>query len=257
MPKCQWCDPATSAICSYESERQWNVERHEKDVHETPEQASYERLNSVIQEQMFTNLFPPSPWATETGIHHHVPMSSIHNLLLPQNILPYDASKPFASLQDPSNLAVIRRQARKLRKVTASQLRKKFGPLSSSNQGREAVINGQVILPFDQELPTGRNWLKEVVVGVKAVPTLNCLSVEVFSPDLVSDKLKLKAHYNAFATPFLISLDDFPISASELNRRKQALRSPLKCWRCGKVFGNDFPGMKQHLEEEFKEWKRE
>jgi aprataxin len=31
----------------------------------------------------------------------------------------------------------------------------------------------------------------------------------------------------------------------------------MKCWRCGMNFGNRFARLKEHLEAEFEEWKRE
>ena len=39
--------------------------------------------------------------------------------------------------------------------------------------------------------------------------------------------------------------------------RQGWLESELKCWRCGKGFGNKFARLKEHLEEEFLEWRAE
>lgn len=39
--------------------------------------------------------------------------------------------------------------------------------------------------------------------------------------------------------------------------REGFLAHDMKCWRCGRNFGNRFKELKEHLEAEFDEWKRE
>lgn len=75
-----------------------------------------------------------------------------------------------------------------------------------------------------------------------------------------SERMKHRKHYNSFKTPFFIGIDDFPIAEDDVRRhpgREGYLGSDLKCWRCGKNFGNAFAKLKNHLAEEFSEWKEQ
>ena len=75
------------------------------------------------------------------------------------------------------------------------------------------------------------------------------------------ETMKHRKHYNSFNTDFFIPLDDFPLADDD--PRKQVayqndnLKKEFKCWRCGKVFGNKFKELKEHLVTELKEWKKE
>jgi aprataxin len=108
-----------------------------------------------------------------------------------------------------------------------------------------------------EELPEGRDWEKEVIVGVHANPAITQLHVHVLSVDMHSKHILHKKHYNSFQTPFFIDLAEFPLSKRAVRTREQHLRSDLKCWRCGKNFGNGIAQLKDHLAEEFEEWKAE
>ena len=64
---------------------------------------------------------------------------------------------------------------------------------------------------------------------------------------------------DSFNTPFFVGLDEFPLAEEDESWRLETsfLRSELKCWRCGRAFGNRLTALKEHLEKEFEEWKRE
>lgn len=98
------------------------------------------------------------------------------------------------------------------------------------------------------------------MVGVHAVPSMANLHIHVISVDRHSEKLKHRKHYNSFSTPFFVPLEDFPLSAGDERRwpgREGYLKRDFSCWRCGVNFGTGFKKLKDHLEEEFEEWKRE
>lgn len=98
------------------------------------------------------------------------------------------------------------------------------------------------------------------MAGVHARPSMRHLHVHVLSVDRVSEGVRRRKHYNSFATPFLIDVDDFPLAEEDVRRhpgRQGYLDSDLKCWRCGKNFGARFGTLKVHLEKEFEEWKKE
>lgn len=107
-------------------------------------------------------------------------------------------------------------------------------------------------------LPPGRDWEAEVLVGVHAHPSMNDLHVHVVSREMRSECLKHRRHYNSFATPFFVPLDDFPLAPDDPRRhpgRAGYLARDLRCWRCGRDFGNRFKALKGHLEGEFEAWK--
>lgn len=71
--------------------------------------------------------------------------------------------------------------------------------------------------------------------------------------------MRHRKHYNSFATPFLVPVEDFPLAEGDERRRPGRggfLERDLVCWRCGRGFGRGFKGLKEHLEEEFEGWKR-
>jgi aprataxin len=112
----------------------------------------------------------------------------------------------------------------------------------------------------EEETVRGRDWAAEIVSGVHARPSMSHFHVHVLSRDRVSASMKKRAHYNSFATPFLVPLDAFPLPPDDERRRAGArtyLQRDLVCWRCGRNFKNQFARLKAHLAEEFVVWKRE
>ncbi|CAI7573814.1 unnamed protein product [Penicillium bialowiezense] len=189
------------------------------------------------------------------AIHDMFPKSSLHLLLLPR-----DQTKtrlhPFDAFEDAEFLANVKAETQKLRTLAAGELRRKYGKDSAQEQTRQAALSAD---PPPDELPQGRDWEQEIVVGVHAVPSMNHLHVHVLSVDRYSERLKHRKHYNSFSTPFFVPIDDFPLAPDDERRRPTEagyLKRDFACWRCGKGFGNRFAELKQHLEQEFRDWKK-
>lgn len=110
-------------------------------------------------------------------------------------------------------------------------------------------------------LPPGRDWLKSIKMGVHAHPSMSHLHIHILSVDMHSDTMRHRKHYNSFNTDFFIPLDAFPLPEDDprwqIPYQNANLKADFKCWRCGKMFGNQFAKLKQHLESEFQEWRAE
>ena len=223
-----------------------------------------------------------SPTSFPTRIVYHTtefvavrdafPKSSVHLLLLPYTQL--SKVHPIEAFdRDPSLLAACKAEAAKAVTLVASELRHHFGRFSAQDRARFEAMEQADLSPdgdggTGQEagegpkasLPLGRDWEREVLTGVHAGPSMNHLHVHVLSRDRRSPFLRHRKHYNSFATPFLISLDEFPLAPDDA--RRQPMRggyseADLICWRCGKNFGRRFKNLKAHIEDvEFKEWKQ-
>lgn len=205
------------------------------------------------------------------AIHDLYPKSTVHTLLLPRTPTLRTRQHPFEALSsDLPFLASVRAEASRLAELVAKELQRRLGRFSASEAQRNAVLDGtaeaaEVDGEEEEEgkvvLPSGRDWRKEVKVGVHAVPSMNHLHIHVLSRDMHSDKMKHRKHYNSFNTDFFVPLDDFPLSEDDWRRERGAQRHwperPMVCWRCGRDFGNRFKELKEHLEHEFEEWKRE
>ena len=183
------------------------------------------------------------------------PKSSVHILLLPR-----DPSKallhPFEALADPEFLADVQAKVRKLRAQVATELRRRYGKFSALDKSREEALDAE---PPPTSLPHGRDWSKDVISGVHASPSMNHLHIHILSVDRVNECMKHRKHYNSFNTPFLLDVEDFPLAEDDVRRHPGTegyLDAELRCWRCGKEFGNRFLRLKKHLGEEFEEWMR-
>jgi len=193
------------------------------------------------------------------AIHDLYPKSSIHTLLLPRSPK-FTLMHPIDAFEDADFLTSVRTEAAKLKSLVAKELQLKYSRFSAQEVSREKVLNGEVDLADDESLPEGRDWAKEVRVGIHAHPSMNHLHVHVMSVDRYSECMRPRKHYNSFATPFFIELEAFPLGEEDVRRhpgREGYLKRELVCWRCGKGFGNKFARLKEHLAEEFEEWKRE
>ncbi|CAK7237637.1 aprataxin-like protein [Sporothrix eucalyptigena] len=208
------------------------------------------------------------------SIHDKFPKASVHALLLPRDPDVYK-EHPIVLLSRRDEAGEAFRQAvcveaEKLRTILAGELQRRFGQFSAADAAREAVLRGDAEL--DGELPAGRDWSKEVIMGVHARPSMNHVHVHVFSRDMHSEKMRHRKHYNSFTTPFLVQLDEFPLAPDD-PRQPFAVRTQgglssetaddagdnrdMKCWRCGRNFGNRFQELKRHLDVEFEAWKKE
>lgn len=198
------------------------------------------------------------------AIHDLFPKSSIHVLVIPRHSLtklhPFDAFG-----QDSALLKATLEEVEKVKKLVAAELRRRFGKFSHKEQARLKAMEGAQegpsrALPNLESLPEGRHWEDEVIAGVHSGPSMNHLHVHVLSRDRTSETMRHRKHYNSFATPFLVTLHEFPLKKDDVRRRPDHggyLRNDLKCWRCGKNFRNRFQELKRHLDEEFEDWKKE
>ncbi|KAI1464487.1 HIT-like protein [Daldinia caldariorum] len=212
--------------------------------------------------------FPPSRVIYHgdefVAINDMYPKSTVHALLLPRS--PRSRMHPFDAFEDPAFLAAVQAETRKLKRLVAKELQRRYGRYSAQDREREAVLdgrNGDGDGDGDgdgkTELPKGRDWERELLVGIHAHPSMNDLHVHVLAPDMLSECMRHRKHYNSFHTPFLIDVADFPLAKDDERRhpgKAGYLNADLKCWRCGKNFGASFKQLKEHLAVEFEEWKR-
>ncbi|KAH0025321.1 HIT-like protein, partial [Aureobasidium melanogenum] len=127
------------------------------------------------------------------------PKSSVHLLVLPKsdrNLL-----HPFKAFEDPQLLADIKVEVERAKQMVASELRRKYGQFSKSEQAR---IQARDADDPPEVLPEGRDWMKEIITGVHAVPSMNHLHVHVMSRDMTS---------------FLVPLEKFPLANDDPVRR--------------------------------------
>ncbi|KAM3508871.1 hypothetical protein MY10362_000922 [Beauveria mimosiformis] len=206
-------------------------------------------------------------------IRDKFPKATVHTLILPRSPA-VNLQHPFDALADPALLANVREQVARTRALVAAELQRQLGRFSKAEAARQAVLDGEEEAAAVQEgggggggsgqeipmLPPGRDWAAEVICGVHAVPSMSHVHVHVLSRDMHSHKMSHRKHYNSFATPFLVDIDDFPLAQDDPRRdtrREGYLNWDLRCWRCERNFGNKFAQLKEHLEQEFDEWKRE
>ncbi|KAH7305657.1 HIT domain-containing protein [Rhexocercosporidium sp. MPI-PUGE-AT-0058] len=193
------------------------------------------------------------------AINDLYPKSSVHALLLPRS-QEHTLQHPFDAFEDAEFLVSVQEQAAKLRDIVGKELQRRYGKFSKQDIPRERVLNGEVEIERAEDMPVGRDWNKEVKVGIHAHPSMNHLHIHVLSVDRYSECLKHRKHYNSFATPFFVELADFPLAKDDVRRhpgKEGYLSSDLLCWRCRANFGNKFARLKEHLREEFEEWKKE
>ena len=185
------------------------------------------------------------------------PKATVHLLLLPKDPSKRDLH-PHQAFDDPIFLQMIKSEAADAVRLAASELSRLVGPFSQSSAARIASMESD---DPPGTLPPGRDFTKELKVGIHAHPSMNHLHIHIISRDMQSDRTKHRKHYNSFNTEFFIPLDDYPLSKDDHRRnvsyQNANLKEDFKCWRCGKMFGNKFTPLKQHLEEEFEAWKRE
>ncbi|KAI2643525.1 HIT domain-containing protein [Xylaria nigripes] len=206
--------------------------------------------------------FPPSRvlYYNESfvAINDMYPKSFLHTLLLPRSLR--SRLHPFDAFEDPDFLAAVRTETARLKRLVAKELQRLLGKFSEQEKLREAVLNGEIEWEDGAPLPAGRDWEKDLIVGIHAKPSMNDLHIHVLSRDMVSQCMRNRNHYMSFNTPFLVDLACFPLASYD-PRRDPAdagyFGKDLCCWRCGKNFGNRFKLLKMHLAEEFDQWKKE
>lgn len=110
-------------------------------------------------------------------------------------------------------------------------------------------MNGPFPLPRSQDIARGlaRDAMSEESnlpgfrAGLHANPSIPQLHLHVISQDFDSPSLKTKHHFNTFATPFFLDLEDWVIphllengrlEPDTLFDRAAYLRDALRCHRC-------------------------
>ncbi|EXJ84119.1 hypothetical protein A1O3_04786 [Capronia epimyces CBS 606.96] len=185
------------------------------------------------------------------------PKATVHLLLLPRDSSKWNLN-PRDAFDDHKFVDMVRSEAAAAVRLAASELSRVISPYSESCRARIAAMEGDD--PPDV-LPAGRDFTKEFKVGIHAHPSMSHLHVHIISRDMHSARLKHQKHYNSFNTDFFIPLEDFPLAKDDIRRntsyQNANLKKDYKCWRCGKVFGNKFKQLKEHLDAEFEAWKRE
>lgn len=184
------------------------------------------------------------------------PKSSVHCLLLPRDPVK-QLEHPLDVFNDLDFLEQVRAETSKAKKLVAGELRRRYGKVSAQDKSRREAMDADD--PPD-ELPPGRNWENELIVGIHAAPSMNHLHIHILSKDMYSPCTKKDNHYNSFNTPFLVGLGRFPLSEDDPVRHHSLsgyLHQDMHCWRCSRPFGKKFARLKEHLEEEYEEWKRQ
>ncbi|KAI0120170.1 HIT domain-containing protein [Nemania sp. FL0031] len=190
------------------------------------------------------------------AINDLYPKSTLHTLLLPRSSR--SRLHPFDAFEDPEFLATVQAETERLKRLAAKELQRRYGKFSAQDKLREAVLNGEMEWEDGAPLPVGRDWEKELLVGIHRHPSMNDLHVHVLSRDMLSECMRHRKHYQSFNTPFLIDIADFPLADDDPRRHSGPhFDANMRCWRCGKDFGNQFKKLKEHLAIEFEEWKKE
>ena len=151
----------------------------------------------------------------------------------------------------------MREEAASAAKLAASELSRLVSPYSESSKARNEALEAE---DPPSELPPGRDFLPDIKIGVHARPSMSTLHIHIISVDLYSKCLKHRKHYQSFASPFFVSLDDLPLmeedNLMDPVEQEHVLKGDMGCWRCGGNFGNKFKQLKDHLEEEYLEWRK-
>lgn len=188
-----------------------------------------------------------------TVINDLYPKASVHVLILPRdpkkNVL-----RPQEAFDDVRFLEECREEEIKVRQMVAEELRRRFGHESKSENARIEAMEAD---DPPEELPPGRDWLKDVKSGIHANPSMNHLHIHVLSRDMVSEPMKKTNHYLSFTTDFFVGLNQFPLAKDDHRRAYRHFPEDMHCWRCGKNFGRKMAKLKEHLEEELVQWKKE
>jgi aprataxin len=181
------------------------------------------------------------------------PKATVHLLILPRdprkNVL-----RPQDAFDDPQFLADCREEEKKVRKIVASELRRRFGKFSASDRPRIEAFEADEL---PETLPAGRDWTQGVMSGIHANPSMSHLHIHVLSKDMVSDPMKRRNHYLSFTTDFLVGLEHFPLAKDDYRRAYHHFPEDMLCWRCGQNFGNKMTELKKHLNMEKQSWIRE
>nr|OQO16561.1 hypothetical protein B0A51_12521 [Rachicladosporium sp. CCFEE 5018] len=179
--------------------------------------------------------------------------SIVHTLILPRD-LKKSVMRPQEAFDDSAFLEECVAEEKKVRKLVATELRRRFGRQSASDRPLIEALESD---DPPEQLPPGRDWEKEVVSGIHSNPSMGNLHIHVMSREFCGEKMKMTNHYQSFTTDFLVPLDQFPLTKHDHRRQYSWMPVDMICWRCGKNFGNRMLRLKEHLELEKDEWIKE
>ncbi|OAL46628.1 HIT-like protein [Pyrenochaeta sp. DS3sAY3a] len=196
-------------------------------------------------------------------IRDKYPKASVHLLLIPRKPTYYNEHPLHLLSTNADLLSDIRTRVARIKTLAADELRRKYGHLSASDAPYQSALetlmsSASPPSPHSRAalLPPGRDYAADIVAGVHTHPSMNHMHVHIFSRDMHSPCLKHKKHYLSFNSSFLLRLDELPLAeGSERFHPGKWPNWDMKCWRCGRDFGNKFTALKEHLEREFEEWK--
>jgi len=245
---------------------------HPSTTHPALKHNPYDRRTDLILYINNPESHPPSRVISYNSsfvlINDAFPKATIHLLLLPRDPSKLVMDPRTALSTDPDFLAAVRAEASAAAALAAKELARLLGDYSATEQARSAAMDSAMDSASDPasdpdltDLPPARDYLPSIRMGVHAHPSMNHLHIHILSCDMHSPFMKHRKHYNSFTTPFLIPLDAFPLAKDDTrwqtSYQNANLRKDLICWRCGEGFGNRFKQLKQHLENEFEEWRSE
>jgi len=190
---------------------------------------------------------------------------SVHLLLLPRNPAYYFQHPLEILSNNHSLLSEIQTRVTHLKDLVAGELRRQYGPHSTSDHPYQAaleeIMSGPDPPPPEARtalLPPGRDWHADVIAGVHTHPSMNHLHIHILSREMYSPWVKHKKHYLSFTTSFFVQLHELPLQQdSERLHPGDWPNWDMKCWRCGRNFANQFKRLKEHLDDEYEEWKKE
>lgn len=195
------------------------------------------------------------------------PKGLVHLLLLPKDsyfcsMTPFEAFNPVKDDEVRSEkhtrfLDLMQEEAESAAVLATGELSRLVSPHSEACKARnEALASDDV----PGQLPAGRDFRKDIKIGIHAQPSMTTLHVHIMSVENYSERMKHRKHYNSFNTHFFVPLDDFPLmeddNIMDPMEQKHLIDGDLKCWRCGRNFGNKFKQLKDHLEDEYEEWRK-
>ena len=181
------------------------------------------------------------------------PKATVHLLVLPREEK-WNVQRGQEAFDDSEFLEDCRVMTQKVRHMAAEELRRKIGQYSASEKLRLEAMEADDI---PDELPPGRDWEQEVMTGTHANPSMTHLHIHVLSKDMHSQSMRKTNHYQSFTTDFFIRLREYPLAEDDDRRDYGWFPRNMICWRCGRDFGNRMTSLKEHLEEEFKQWRGE
>lgn len=197
-------------------------------------------------------------------IRDKFPKASVHLLLIPRAPERYFQHPLELLSKDDEFLAEVKRRVEGLKDIAAQELRRQYGHLSALDAPYQTALDLLHSAPDPPTqsqlnlLPPGRDWSRDVIIGVHTHPSMNHLHIHILSRDMHSEWMKHKKHYLSFTTGFLVKMENFPLEeGSERFRPGNWPDWDMKCWRCGENFGNRWKKLSEHLEGEYEEWRKE